>query len=358
MLSFSRAVTVAVGISAATVLLASCATSAGTNSGDDGDVSVLVDQELSTEDLVELAEAEGKVSYFTSVAGPTAETLASAFEEAYPGITVEIFTGNIDVLASKIVSEAQAGRVTADVIEADNFGLQQMREQDLIQPFYAPSAADYPDSARTPADVDGTDYYVSDRVLYISAGINPEAAPGVELDDYEDLLDADLTGRMAFAQGTVAARWVGAVLNDLGEEEGVEFIQALGEQDVKLAPVSTAALADLLVAGQYAATPALLSNAPVQRPGAPLEWVPVGTAVASTGSVAIAAGAPNEAAARLFADFLLSAEGQALYTENGYSSPGEEPDFDAWDPLSTYTTTEEFNAAYEEWQALLEEYVY
>lgn len=354
MSSRTRTSAVVSGVAAALLLLSAC----GGDTESNGETGVLVDPELSNEELVTLAEAEGKVTFYTTVAGPTAETLSAAFEAKYPGVTVEIFTGNIDVLASKIASEAQAGQVTADVIEADNFGLQQMREQDLIQPFYSPSAQDFPEETRTSAEDEGTDYYVSDRVLYISAGFNPEAIGDAEIDELDDLLDPELKDRMAFAQGTTAARWVGAVMHELGEEDGEEFIRDLGAQNVKLAPVTTAALADLIVAGQYAITPSLLSNAPVQRPGAPLEWKAIGTAVASTGSVAVAADAPNEAAARLFADFLLSADGQALYVENGYASPGEEADFDTWDPLETYTTTQEFNEAYEGWQALLDEYVY
>ncbi len=343
----------AAALVASVMLLAACSG----NDADHPDSSILVDQDISRSELADRAVDEGTVSYYTTVAGPTAEALASAFEDAHPGIAVEVFTGNLDVLASKIASENQAGRVMADVIEADNFGQQQMREQELIQPFYSPSAQDLPADARTSADEAGLDYFVDDRVLFISAGYNPEETDGLSFADLDDLLVPELKGRMAVAQGTVAARWVGGVLEQLGQDEGTDFIRRLGEQDLKLAPVTTAALADLLVAGQYAATPSLLSNAPGMRKDAPLEWVPLGTAVASTGSVSIADGTAHPAAAALFADFLVSPEGQAVYAANGYTSPGEEVDFPTWDPLSSYPTTEEFNAAYEQWQGLLEEYV-
>src|SRR5690606_22900560 len=113
----------------------------------------------------------------------------------------------LDVVSSKIASEHQAGRVTADVIEADHFGLQRMQEEGLPQPCHARSAVGFDESVRVPADEAGTDWYINDRVLLISAGYNPDEVGGLEITELEDLLDPSLQGRMAVAQGTVTARW-------------------------------------------------------------------------------------------------------------------------------------------------------
>lgn len=343
------------------VVLAGCLALPLTACGGAGEepegTAALTDQSLSRADLLAQAEDEGTVSFYTTMAAPTADALADAFEKAYPGVDVQVFANNADVVVSKVTTEHQAGKPGADVLEIDNFAVQPLQERGVLQPFHSPAAGELDDATRKAADKDGEYYYVNDRVLYISLGYNTDAVED-EPTELEDLLAPEFKGRLAFAEGTIAARWVGGVLHSLGESAGTAFIKKLGEQQVKLAPVTTAALADLLVAGQYDLTPALLSNAPVTRADAPLAWVPLGLSVASTGSVSVVEGARHPAAAALFSDFLISPEGQAVFTGKGYSSPADTPDFEVWDPLETYTTSEEFQSAYGEWQDLLDDYVY
>jgi iron(III) transport system substrate-binding protein len=60
----------------------------------------------------------------------------------------------------------------------------------------------------------------------------------------------------------------------------------------------------------------------MKRKGAPVEWVKtLDPIVVSLHPVAIAAGAPHPAAARLFVDFLLSEEGQTIIRASGRVSP-------------------------------------
>lgn len=343
-------------VAALAAALALALTACGSDS-DPAGTAALTDQGLSRADVLALAEEEGSVSFYTTMAAPTADALADAFEKAYPGITVEVFANNADVVVSKVTSEHQAGKPGADVLEIDNFALQPLQERGVVQPFYSAAAGDLPAEVKKAAETDGENYYVNDRVLYISLGYNSDEVTEVPT-TLDDLLAPDLKGRLAFAEGTVAARWVGGVLHTLGGEEGTAFIEELGAQDVKLAPVTTAALADLLVAGQYDATPALLSNAPSTRADAPIAWAAVGLPVASTGSVSVVKGAEHPAAAALLSDFLIGPEGQAVFTSKGYASPAEAPDFESWDPLETYRTSDDFQQAYGEWQGLLDEYVY
>ena len=54
-----------------------------------------------------------------------------------------------------------------------------------------------------------------------------------------------------------------------------------------------------------------------KKAGAPLEWVPVEPVVAKLHPVAITAQAPHPNAAKLFADYLLSKEGQTTLRDLG-----------------------------------------
>jgi iron(III) transport system substrate-binding protein len=57
--------------------------------------------------------------------------------------------------------------------------------------------------------------------------------------------------------------------------------------------------------------------APFKKRNAPIEWAPVEPVIARPQGLGIARNAPHPHAALLFADFLLSPEGQALLVEMG-----------------------------------------
>src|SRR5207237_1011873 len=58
--------------------------------------------------LVEAARKEGKVVWYTSLALPTAERLAKAFEAAYPGIKVEVNRTGSERILQRMMPELQA----------------------------------------------------------------------------------------------------------------------------------------------------------------------------------------------------------------------------------------------------------
>jgi iron(III) transport system substrate-binding protein len=63
--------------------------------------------------LIEGAKAEGKVVWYTSLAGVYRE-LVDAFKRKYPGINIEPFRSGTTELGPRLLNEAQAGRFVAD----------------------------------------------------------------------------------------------------------------------------------------------------------------------------------------------------------------------------------------------------
>src|ERR687891_1543100 len=60
------------------------------------------------------AKAEGKITWYTSLAGGSYKDLAAAFESQYAGVKVESYRGTRQELGARILAESQAKRHIVD----------------------------------------------------------------------------------------------------------------------------------------------------------------------------------------------------------------------------------------------------
>lgn len=74
------------------------------------------------------AKAEGKVVWYTSLAGGSYKEIAAAFEAKYPGVKIETYRGSSQDLMAKISAEAQAKRFLVDTVETTLPLLRVLRE--------------------------------------------------------------------------------------------------------------------------------------------------------------------------------------------------------------------------------------
>ncbi|MGZ8478906.1 MAG: hypothetical protein ACXW6K_12620, partial [Candidatus Binatia bacterium] len=86
------------------------------------------------------AKKEGKIIWYTALAGNSYRELAKAFEVKY-GLQVESYRGTSKDLISKFLAEAQAKRYLMDVAESSLPLLMLMQALKLIQPFTNPHIA-------------------------------------------------------------------------------------------------------------------------------------------------------------------------------------------------------------------------
>src|SRR5205809_6594660 len=69
--------------------------------------------------LIEAAKKEGKVVWYTTlIVNQAIRPLKDAFEKKYPGIELQYARADESQTAAKLLAEAQAGRVQADVFDA------------------------------------------------------------------------------------------------------------------------------------------------------------------------------------------------------------------------------------------------
>jgi len=267
--------------------------------------------------LLECAtEEEPLLWYTTLIEDQLARPLAEAFEERYPGLTVEISRSNSSGVIEKMVTEARAGRIESDVWSASQ--VQPLKEADLIQPYSFPTAANYPDDLK---DAAGT--WVASNVYVFSPGYNTQAVPADAVPEtYEDLLDPRWKGRMAWSTSSTSGwtGFVGHVLETMGEEEGMAYLEQLGQQDIAALDVSARQVVDQVIAGEYDIGLQIFNHHTIISAdvGAPVDWIPMEPLMVSSNPTGITKGASSPCAARLFTDYQLSLEGQELFREADY----------------------------------------
>ncbi|HEU4340895.1 MAG TPA: extracellular solute-binding protein [Candidatus Binatia bacterium] len=302
--------------------------------------------------LVEGAKKEGKVLWYTSLTGGPNQEVPKAFEAKYPGVKVEVYRASSEDLLARILQEAQAKRYLVDSVETTFPALKVMLDYKLLAPYFSPYSARYPDEVKEKA-TQGLVYWTTDRESYIGMAYNTDAISAAAAPkSFDDLLKPELKGKIGFATTDTGSRVIGAML----AVKGAEFIQKLKPQNVALHAVSGRAILDMVISGELGASPtAFLSHSRVSiSKGAPIKWVPMDVVPTNAGGVALPANAPHPHGALLFADYLLSPEGQKLLGKFGLDSAVNKPEFKRWYPEKGMNV-EQYEKENGKWDKLLRE---
>ena len=270
-------------------------------------------------ELLAAARKEGKIVLYTANFLETEQAVAKRFSERFPGIQIEFVRAPTGQLITRIKTEAAANKMIADVIDfSDRVQARAMIE--LFAPYAPPNAADYPEVARTGDRLwprSGNAW----TITYNSALV---ADPPKS---WADLVKPEF-GKLRLGQTVIGSG--GGPFNRAMFERKV-----LGEdywtKQAALKPAlfpSQAQMVSAMIRGEIAIAPLVTNLAiPLAAQGAPLKWffAPEGVPVTVfCAGIAKAAGHPN--AARLFLDWALSREGQALMVELGsFSSLAQAP---------------------------------
>jgi len=276
------------------------------------------------------AKSEGKITWYTSLAGGSYKALVSAFEKKYPGVIVEAFRATGSELTVKLEEETKAGRNIADAIETTEGNLKFMREGNLLRPYNSPHLSAYPDDAKEPAGK-GLYYWTLARESYIGFMYNKNLVlKGGAPKSFDVLLNPELKGKMGISIGETSGKVIGAML----KTKGAEFVNKLKDQEIKLYSINAPALVNIIASGEIAASPAIFQTHTLlaASKGAPVEWVPMELVPTNVGSAAVALNPPHPHGALLMADFLLSPEGQAVLKKFFYGSATTDQGFKKWRP--------------------------
>lgn len=261
--------------------------------------------------LAERARNEGSVVFYTSMATTESIPLGKAFEKKY-GIKVELWRATSDKVVQRVITEARARRFSVDIIETNGPELEILAREKVLSEFHSPYIADLPASA-----VPAHRLWISDRLNVFVVAYNTNKVRRQDLPrTFEGFLDPKWKGRIGLE--ATDSEWLATIVKLWGADKGMAFFRKLAEMkpDIRKGHVL---FSELVAAGEVpVGLTVYSSNAEsMKRRGGPIDWVPVEPVVVRPQAIGLAGSAPHPHAALLFADFVLSPEGQELLLAMG-----------------------------------------
>jgi len=265
--------------------------------------------------VLEAAKREGKVVLYSALVGaPSTKRIVEAFEAKY-GIRVETLEARSSELLERVRIEQVSGRSLGDV----SYNGSTATERQMLDSVFAPHGP-LPGAFRLAAPFASDGTRAPAFVIHFGILVNTELVkPSDEPRSWKDLL---------------LPRWKGQILADdvhpVGsgslffqatyETLGREFHEKLAAQDPSFTRDPRGSQRRI-ARGEY---PIFLPSSFAAMKE--LEGLPLKTVVPAEGAVyvlyqtAVFRNAPHPHAARVFMDFLLSEEAQAIYAADGYGA--------------------------------------
>jgi iron(III) transport system substrate-binding protein len=312
--------------------------------------------------LVEAAKKEGEVVLYTTlIVDQIVRPLIKVFRAQVPGVEVKFVRQDSAQQMVRLINEAHAGRVQADIWHVSD-GIGPIVRENLAAEFDLPSARGLP------ADfIDPRRRWVATNLSTRSLAYNTQLVPAAQVPrTHRDLLNPRWKGQLVWhpfaLPGSIG--FIGVVLKSMGEEAGLAYLRALARQDIVQLPIAARAILDRVIAGEYPMGLEMNSSHAVISAalGAPVKFVPLDPATMTMQIAGVSRGAPHPNAGRLFLDFMVSRAGQEVFRDVDYipmrpdvsaKSPEVKPDTGGYQTLML--SPEEIDANSEHWAKVYEE---
>ena len=284
--------------------------------------------------VLSAAHKEGVVNVYTWVlAGDAGNVVSKAFKDKY-GIELRLVTGIGPTLIERIKTELAAKKYVADTMDFATAQLAIAKDEGLTVPVGELPILAERDVWLVFPPLDLEKHIVGMGTGIIAPYVNTTMVkPGEEPRSYKDLLQPKWKGKLV-AQDTN----VGPLLNRLyavmvpAKLLDEDFFRGLGRQGIRMVPTARDADA-VVVRGELPiiVPGSSLSMGPLVKEGAPVKPLDMeeGTINSVGPGIAMVKNAPHPNAARVFINWVLSAEGQRVLHEVRASTPirKDVPDF-------------------------------
>jgi len=264
----------------------------------------------------EAAKKEGKVVWYISMFDvDTAEQVAKAFERKYPGVKVEVVRATAGVIYQRVLQESQAGVFQNDIFSSTEEGhYAAMKDRGLLLA-YVPAEADkvLPRFQK----IDPENYYHVASVGLVMITYNSQKVSASEAPKkWKDLLDPRWKGRIGIGHPAFSG-YVATWVLSLTKLYGWEYFEALAKQSPQIGRSINDTVTMLASGERLVAAGPDLTTLKSRNKGNPLELVyPEDGATLMTAPSAIMKRAPHPNAAKLFMDFIMSAEYSQVLVNN------------------------------------------
>ena len=269
--------------------------------------------------IVDAAKKEGQVVFYTALQVPVAQNLAAIFEKKYPFLKVSAIRIGSENMATRLVSEAQANAVKADIAHQSGFDFYGVLQKGVFAPYDSPERAAFPQNFK-----DEKGYWViHNATLNVIAYNTARVAPADVPKGFWDLTQPKWKGQMLMDENE--SKWMAGMVEYFGENKAMDLMRKLADQDMQFRSGHTL-LATMVAAGDRAIAVVAFADSVegLKQKGAPIDWIAVEPLLGLSIGLALVKNAPHPNAAKLFIDFLLSQEGQQAIAAEGYFSPRQD----------------------------------
>ncbi len=284
-------------VGALAVTLVGCSTQKDTNKAADGKVG-------------------GEIVLYTSQPETDVQKLIEGFNKEHPDVKVNVFRSGTEEVVSKVMAEEKAGAVQADVLlVADSVTFESLKDKKLLEAYESPELKGIPAKF-----VDADHMYTGTKVITTGIIYNTNRVKE-KITGFADLAKPSMKGEIVMPSplySGAAAYNVGVMTRTNGL--GWEFFQGLKANESKV-DKGNGAIQKAVVSGEKAVGIIVdyMANRS-KKEGAPVEFVyPSEGSPAITEPVGLLKTAKNKKAAQAFIDFILSAKGQELAAQIGYT---------------------------------------
>jgi iron(III) transport system substrate-binding protein len=268
--------------------------------------------------LVAAARKEGQVVWYTTlIVNQAIRPLKAAFEAKYPGVTLQFSRADDAPTALKLLNEARAEHVQADMFDG-LYNMIVLQRAGLVAPYRVPNFDQYPAELKDP---DGN--WIAILLYVFGPGINTSLVPMKQAPKtYQGLLDPKWEGKMAWNPSSFAGGpgFVGNILTSMGEDKGMDYLRRLAKQKIVNIEASSRAILDQVIAGEYPMGLMMFNHHTVisARSGAPTTWLKLEPVPVAFDAISLLKGAQHPHAGKLLMDFLASQEGQTVIAKATY----------------------------------------
>src|SRR5438105_7831716 len=256
------------------------------------------------------ARKEREVVVYNSLNLKDSVPIVEVFERKYGGVKVQLWRSSSEKVLQRAIAEARAGRFSCDILGTNGPAMEAMHREQLLEEFFSPHFKDLPAYAFPTHR-----QYVADRFNFFTIAYNTNLVKANEVPNtYEDLLNPRFAGRVGLEASDVD--WFGAMVKAMGEQKGLAFFRKLAAAKPEIRSGHTL-IAELVASGEIPLA-ATIYNHNAERlvvKGAPIRWKALKPTFGRPNAIGVARRAPHPYAALLFADFMLSLEGQTILKE-------------------------------------------
>ena len=254
-----------------------------------------------------------EVMLYTSLVPEDLVAISAGFEKKH-GVKLKTWRANSEKVLQRAVTEMRAGRAEADVVETNGPQMEALYREKGLTALSSPHFKDLMPQALRPHG-----QWVGTRINMFVQSYNTKLVKQDELPkSFADLANPRWKGKLGIEAED--EDWFMMVVKELGEEKGLALFRDIAKTNGFSVRKGHTLLANLVASGEVPFSLTTYSHGAdkMKAKGAPIEWYALPPAIGRANGVAIMKSPPHPNAAQLFADFVLSPEGQKILEKGGY----------------------------------------